>query len=175
MSILPELQLHSINTVNMNFITEKKLVVRLLQPHEEIPYDLLLLAEETIEAIDKHLKNAEIYILEYENRIIAVYVLQIIDKYTLEIKYIAVDARYQGRGIGKFLLEDAASKAHAREFSSILIGTGDVAVMQLNLYQKAGFVVYDKKENFFINNYPEPIYENGVQLKDMIMLRKELR
>lgn len=159
----------------MTFDTEKELVVRPLQPHEEIPYDLLLLAEETIEAIDKHIKNAEIYILEYESRIIAVYVLQIIDNCTLEIKYIAVDAGYQGQGIGKFLLEDAASKAHARGYSSMIIGTGDVAVMQLNLYQKAGFVIYDKKENFFINNYPEPIYENGVQLKDMIMLRKELR
>ena len=77
---------------------------RKLRQEESIPYSLLLLAEETKEAIDKYINDSEIYVLENENDIIAVYVLKPINKNVYEIKYIAVDENFQGKGIGKFLL-----------------------------------------------------------------------
>jgi len=43
------------------------------------------------------------------------------------------------------------------------------------LYKKEGFEVFGVRKNYFVDNYPEPIYENGTQLKDMIMLKKELK
>jgi len=148
--------------------------VRKLHTYEKIPYDLLLLAEETIEAIDKYIKDSEIFVFENNKEIIGVYVLQSMNKSTTEIKYIAVDEKFQGQGIGTFLLEDAIFKAKKRGFATITIGTGDCGLKQLKLYQKVGFEIFDVKKNFFIDNYPEPIYENGKLCKDMVMLQKQL-
>ena len=153
----------------------KHQVIRRLRKDEKIPYALLLLADETREAIDKYIFGSDIYVLEQENRIIAVYVLQSMNKNEVEIKNIAVVTDCQGRGIGKLLLRDASFRAKGKGFKTIILGTGDCAIKQLYLYQKEGFEVFDIKKNFFIDNYPDPIYENGVQLKHMIMLKKELK
>jgi N-acetylglutamate synthase-like GNAT family acetyltransferase len=149
-------------------------LVRKLNKNEEIPFELLLLADEAIEAIDKYINDSEIYVAERANKIIAVYVLQKISDDTIEIKNIAVDKQYQGQGIGKVLLADASARAKAQKVKKIIIGTGDASIKQLYLYQKEGFEIFDIKNRFFLDNYPEPIYENGIQLKHMIMLKKEL-
>lgn len=153
-------------------IENNKLLTKPLED-EEIPYDLLLLADETKEAINKYIKDSEIFILKNAKKIIAIYVLQKVSKDTIEIKNIAVDRNYQGQGLGKFLLRDAIHKAKEKEFKTIIIGTGN-ASKQLYLYQKEGFEVFDIKKDFFLENYPEPIYENGILLKHMIMLKVEL-
>ncbi|NMC77356.1 MAG: GNAT family N-acetyltransferase, partial [Candidatus Methanofastidiosa archaeon] len=61
-------------------------MIRQLQKDEEIPYDLLLLADETIEAINRYINDSEIFIFEKDNETIAIYVLQKISDYTIEIK-----------------------------------------------------------------------------------------
>lgn len=149
-------------------------MIRLLEKDEKIPYDLLLLADETIEAIDKYIHQSDIYVFELENKMIAVFALQTISSDTVEIKNIALDTAFQGQGIGQELLKDAISRAKEKGFKKIIIGTGDAGIKQLYLYQKVGFEIYEIKHRFFINNYPEPIFENGIQLKHMIVLKKDL-
>jgi aminoglycoside 6'-N-acetyltransferase I len=148
--------------------------IRHLNKTEKIPYDLLLLADETVYAINKYIFNSELYILEQEEKIIAIYVLLPLSVDEIEIKNIAVLEEYQGQGIGKILLEDAEKRSRERGFRKLLIGTADIATKQLHVYQKAGFEIFERKKNYFIEHYPEPIYENGTQLKDMVLLRKIL-
>ncbi|HHT18561.1 MAG: GNAT family N-acetyltransferase [Euryarchaeota archaeon] len=155
--------------MNSNYFTES---VRKLRTDEKIPYDLLLLADETIEAIDKCIEDSEIYILEKQQKILGVYVLQFIDKRSVEIKYIAVDEKFQGQGIGTFLLEDAILRAKKNGFENITIKTGDCGIKQLHLYQKVGFEIFDVEKNFFIDNFPEHIYEDGRLCKDRVILKK---
>lgn len=173
---------HSFKTIDepdKNTIMEsgekKGYIIKLLDKDDRIPYDLLLLADETKEAIDRYIFESEIYVLEQEKQMIAVYVLQPLNRDEIEIKNIAVSKDHQGKGIGKYLLKDAKERARVRGFQFILIGTADVPTKQLYLYQKEGFEIFSKKKNFFMDHYPEPIYENGVRLKDMIMLRMELK
>jgi ribosomal protein S18 acetylase RimI-like enzyme len=150
-------------------------MIRLLEKDAKIPYDLLLLADETIEAINKYIHQSDIYVLDRNNAIIAVFVLQPLCCDTVEIKNIAVDTAFQGQGIGQELLKDAINLAKEKGFKQIIIGTGDAGIKQLYLYQKVGFEIYDIKHRFFIDNYPEPIFEKGIQLKHMIMLKKDLK
>jgi len=150
-------------------------MIRLLEKDKKIPYDLLLLADESIVAINKYIHQSDIYVLDRDNIIIAVFVLQTICSDTVEIKNIAVDIAFQGQGIGQGLLKDAINLAKEKGFKKIIIGTGDAGIKQLYLYQKVGFEIYDIKHSFFIVNFPEPIYENGIQLKHMIMLKKDLK
>ncbi|RRD76627.1 hypothetical protein EII14_07760, partial [Alloprevotella sp. OH1205_COT-284] len=41
------------------------------------------------------------------------------------------------------------------------------------LFRTASLQMSDEPD-FFLENYARPVYENGIILKDMIMLRKEL-
>jgi N-acetylglutamate synthase-like GNAT family acetyltransferase len=79
----------------------KHQTIRQLRKDEKIPYGLLLLADESLEAIEKYILSSDIYVLEQENKIIAVYVLQSMNKNEIEIKNIAVAKDCQGQGIGK--------------------------------------------------------------------------
>ncbi|MGK0316061.1 MAG: ribosomal protein S18 acetylase RimI-like enzyme [Saprospiraceae bacterium] len=149
-------------------------MIRNLKREESIPYNLLLLADESREAIDKYIYDCEIYVAELNNAIIAVYALQVTNDETVEIKNIAVSEIHQGKGIGKKLLMNASIRAKENGYRKIIIGTGDASIRQLDLYQKAGFEIFGKKRNYFMDNYTELIFENGIQLKDMVMLKKLL-
>lgn len=150
----------------------KGILIRRLSENEKIPYKLLLLADEAIEAINKYIHDAEIYVYERDRRIIAAYVLKITGAGGIEIKNIAVDTEFQGEGIGTALLQHASDNAAARGYKELLIGTGDHSVKELALYKKNGFREFHIIRNFFNDNYPKPIYENGKQLIDMVMLKK---
>jgi aminoglycoside 6'-N-acetyltransferase I len=149
-------------------------MIRLLEKDKPIPYDLLLLADETIESIDKYVHQSDIYVFEQDQVMIAVFTLQRIDSDTAEIKNIAVDTAFQGQGIGQRLLKDAMNLAKGKGFKRLIIGTGDAGIQQLYIYQKVGFEIYDIKHRFFLDNFPQPLFENGIQLKHMIMLKKDL-
>lgn len=147
-------------------------MTRPLGKDEKIPYELLLLADETTNAIDRYIHSSETYVLEKGSAIVAVYVLQSHNKDTVEIKNIAVGRKHQGQGIGRRLLREAVDRAAEKGFSEIIIGTADAATRQLSLYKSEGFVAFDVRKNFFVDNYPHPLYEGGVPLKDMILLKK---
>lgn len=148
--------------------------IRRINESEDYPYDLLFLADPYIEMLNVYLDKQYIYVGESGDSIIAVYALYPIDKDTIEIKNIAVDEQYHNQGIGKKMLTHAESIARQSGYKTIIIGTGNNGFGQLYLYQKQGFEMYDIKPNFFTDNYPEPIWENGIQCKHMVMLRKYL-
>jgi hypothetical protein len=60
------------------------------------------------------------------------------------------------------------------KFENVIVGTPDQAVKQINFYEKNGFIKYDLKKDFFIKNYPAPIIDNGVTLRDMVMLKVKI-
>ncbi len=147
---------------------------RTLSAADNIPYDLLLLADEAREVVDTYVNEVEIHVLENNSQIIALYALQTIGGDTVEIKSIAVDQQHQGQGIGAFLLRDATRKAKEKGFKTMLIGTANAAIKQLYLYQKEGFEISHIRKNFFVEHYPKPIVENGILCKHMIVLTKEI-
>ncbi|RYE22038.1 MAG: GNAT family N-acetyltransferase [Sphingobacteriales bacterium] len=148
--------------------------IRLLQKEEAIPYGLLLLADEEMQAIEKYIHESSIYVAKQNDTMVGVYVVFPVNEQTAEIKAIAVDEFFQNLGIGKFMLEDATARAIQNGFTELIIGTPTTAKKQLAIYKQAGFIQYDVKKDFFIANYFQPIFEDGVQLTDMAMLRKTL-
>ncbi|MFD2521823.1 GNAT family N-acetyltransferase [Emticicia soli] len=151
-----------------------ELNIRLIGNDEAIPYDLLLSADPSEQALMAYLPYSTIYVAYLQDKLVAQYVLYQIDAQELEIKNIAVDDAYQGKGIGKLLLEDATLRANDAGYKTLSIGTSNASIGQLYLYQQQGFELSGVKMNFFIDNYTEPIFENGIQCKHMIMLTKVL-
>jgi N-acetylglutamate synthase-like GNAT family acetyltransferase len=148
--------------------------IRQLLKDEPVPYSLLLLADEEMQAIERYIHQSAIYVAEAGGETIGVYALFPVDEYTAEIKAIAVDEAYQNLGVGKLMLKDAEMRSLEKGFRELIIGTPSVAQKQLAIYQKAGFELFDVKKDFFITYYSAPIFEDGIQLKDMAMLKKPL-
>ena len=90
----------------------------------------------------------------------------------LEIKNIAVDPSRQHQGYGRMLI-DFVAKRHAGEYDILQVGTGD-SPLTVPFYERCGFERSHVVEGFFTENYDHPIFEGGVQLVDMIYLRKRL-
>ena len=152
------------------------MLIEKIVDEDRIPYHLLLLADETPDAINKYIHDSAIYTAKENagDQAIGVYVLRQVNKVTIEIKNIAVCETFQNRGIGGLLIDSAIAQAKEGGYREIIVGTADTGARQLRFYKKNGFEVFDIKKDFFINNYPQPIFEHGIQLKDMIMLRKQV-
>lgn len=139
------------------------------------PYNLLLLADETVVAINKYLPYSDVYIAKQQGKIVGVISLLPVDKQTIEIKNIAISPAYQGKGLGSWILKKAEEIARKGGYITIIVGTADCGTKQIQFYEKHGYSKYAIKENFFLENYAQTIYENGIILTDMIMLKKELK
>ncbi|MDF2557028.1 MAG: family N-acetyltransferase [Bacillales bacterium] len=151
------------------------MVIRRLNQNDEIvPMSLLLLADPSEEMIRGYLNKGECFVAEVENKIVGVCVLSPISSESTEIVNVAVSENYQGKGIGKQLVLHAIQTARFLGFKTIEIGTGNSSIGQLALYQKCGFQIECIDKDYFIKNYPEEIYENGIQCRDMIRLKQEL-
>ncbi|WP_337041289.1 GNAT family N-acetyltransferase [Emticicia sp. 17c] len=145
-------------------------IISLLPQGSTIPYELLLLADPSYQAIEIYLPYSDVFVVELAHKVIGVYVLYPLNKQESEIKNIAVLEKYQGKGIGKLLLQHAIAEARKRAYKKLWIGTSNASIGQLYLYQQQGFEITELKKNFFIDNYPEPIFENGLQCKHILML-----
>src|SRR4029078_11837396 len=150
-------------------------VTRLLQ-QEDLPFDLLLLADETVEAIGKHIYDSEVYVAKADAcpNVLATFVLQKITEKEIEIKNIAVAKPFQNKGIGSYMIGEIRRIASEVNYDYVIVGTPDSSARQISFYQKNGFTKFAVRENFFTENYPQPIIENGIALKDMVMLRMEI-
>lgn len=148
-------------------------MLRKIDSNDEIPFSLLLLADETKEAIEKYIYQSATYILYSKNNPgpIGVFTLFKVNDTTVEIKNIAVLESFQGRGIGSWIIKRIKIIAGKEGFKQIIVGTPDAGTREISFYEKNGFLKYDTKKDFFILNYPEPIIEKGVMLRDMVMLK----
>ena len=132
---------------------------------------LLLLADEQEDMIDRYLDKGIMYVLD-DKGIKGECVVTDEGNGVLEIKNIAVLPECHGKGYGRILSEYIAER-YRSQFSVLQAGTGD-SPLTIPFYEKCGFVRHHTVENFFIDNYDHPIIEAGIQLIDMVYLRRTL-
>lgn len=145
------------------------------QKPANMPMALLLQADPSVEQIQKYLPESHCFTANLSDKVVAVLVLLPENRETLEIKNIAVTPEWQRKGIGTQLLKFTEDFATENGYRQLIIGTGNSSINQLELYQKAGFGIFETRHDYFIKNYPEPIIENGMQCKHMILLKKEIK
>lgn len=132
---------------------------------------LLLLADEQEDMIDRYLDKGIMYVLD-DKGIKGECVVTDEGDGVLEIKNIAVLPECHGKGYGRILIEYIAER-YRNQFSVLQAGTGD-SPLTIPFYEKCGFVRHHTVENFFTDNYDHPIIEAGIQLIDMVYLRRTL-
>ena len=145
--------------------------IREIKEDKKIYIELLLLADEEEKMIDKYLDKGQMFVLDDEGIKAECVVTQEGDN-IIEIKNIAVYPKYQKKGYGRKLIEFVENK-YKNDFDIIRVGTGD-SKLTIPFYENCGFKRSYCIKDFFVNNYENPIYEDGIRLKDMVYLEKNL-
>ena len=133
--------------------------------------DLLLLADEQESMIDRYLERGEMFVLE-DRGVKAVCVVTDEGSGVCELKNLAVTPDFQRQGYGRTMINYLINHYSGR-YTQMIVGTGDVPGTT-GFYKSCGFEYYLSIENFFTDNYDNPIVEEGILLKDMIYLKQSL-
>ena len=145
------------------------MTIRPVTHHKEDYLPLLLLGDEQESMIFRYLPRGTLYVLE-EDGVKGVCVVTDEGDGILEIKNIAVDPAAQRRGYGKAMVEFILRTYRGR-YTILQVGTGD-SPSTIPFYEACGFVRSHIRENFFLDNYDHPIFEDGKQLIHMVYLRR---
>ena len=134
--------------------------------------DLLLLADEQEDMIDRYLPDGDLFAL-FDDDLKSVCVVVHIDGETCELKNIATYLKYQGKGYGRTLIK-FISDFYKNDYRTMLVGTGETPAI-LSFYESCGFVKSHRVKNFFTDNYQHPMFDGDIQLVDMVYLKKNLQ
>ena len=133
--------------------------------------DLLLLADEQENMIDRYLPGGDLFAL-YDGDLKSVCVVVPINSETCELKNIATYEKYQGKGYGRALISYIFD-IYKNNYKTMLVGTGETPAI-LSFYESCGFEKSHRVKNFFTDNYDLPMFDGEIQLVDMIYLKKNL-
>ncbi len=138
--------------------------------HQFLP--LLLLGDEQEDMILRYLDRGDLFALYDGGTLCGACVVTREENDTCEIKNISIYEQYQRMGYGRALIEYVVERyrGHCR---TLLVGTGE-SPLTLPFYERCGFTFSHRVANFFTDNYDHPIWEDGVRLRDMIYLKREL-
>ena len=130
---------------------------------------LLLLADPEEEAIDKYINDCEIFEFYHKDILIGQGAIKQLSSTIYEIKNFAIYEKFHNCGYGKILI-NLLCKKYLENFKNIeiLVGTSEQGV---GFYKKCGFQFSHVIKDFFVTNYKQPIFENGIQCKDMFYLK----
>jgi len=160
-------KIQSLRLLNNGDIVKIEMIVK----NKKKFLDLLLLADEQENMIDKYLSNGDLFAL-YDGDLKSVCVVAEIDSETCELKNIATYEKYQGKGYGKALINFILNY-YKNDYKTMLVGTGETPTI-LSFYESCGFKKSHRIKNFFIDNYNHPMFDGDIQLVDMIYLKKDL-
>jgi ribosomal protein S18 acetylase RimI-like enzyme len=121
--------------------------------------------------IDKYLDRGEMFAL-FDNELKSICVVTAECSDTCELKNIATHEKWHGMGYGSTLIRHITA-FYKDKYKTMIVGTGDVP-KSIRFYERNGFYIYDRIRNFFTDNYDHPMIEDGIQLVDMVYLKKEL-
>lgn len=144
-------------------------IVRIVENRKQY-LDLLLLGDEQEDMIDRYLERGDMYALRDAGGVRAVCVVTDEGDGVLELKNIAVAPEAQRKGYGRALVEFLLREYRGR-FSALQVGTGD-SPLTIPFYEACGFTRSHVVRKFFLDHYDHPIFEGGVQLVDMVYLRR---
>lgn len=142
-----------------------------VKTHKKRYLELLLLADEQEDMIDRYLDWGTMYVLE-DGGTKAVCVVTDEGGRVLELKNLAVKPDVQHRGYGRAMVEFLVRR-YRGSFDRLQVGTGD-SPLTVPFYKHCGFRRSHVVKDFFVEHYDHPIFEAGTQLTDMVYLTRKL-
>ncbi|MUK87958.1 GNAT family N-acetyltransferase [Ornithinibacillus sp. L9] len=136
--------------------------------------DYLLLADESEEVINKYIQIGDMFSVYYKDELAGVVLFTFDSNEVVELKNIALAPPFRRLGIGKRIVAWSLEHYKREGQQKMIVGTANSSIGNIAFYQKVGFRMVGIKKDFF-NDYPNPIYEDGIQALDMVMFEKQLR
>jgi ribosomal protein S18 acetylase RimI-like enzyme len=139
-----------------------------------LPWTLLLNADPDKEIVHGYIYESRIFVYEDDfdevQGIIAV--LKHASPHQYEIMNVSVNPSHFRQGIGRQLTQYVLHEiATFDELAEIWIKTGDITDYAIKLYESVGFQIVDRVKDYFVDNYAEPIYEDGVRLRNQVIMK----
>ena len=131
---------------------------------------LLCESDPNINLVENYLRDGRLFAY-YEKQIpVAFIAVKEINDTTIEIKNLLTLENYRGHGYGKALIPKIVNPYQKK--ITFLLGTANSSMTNMLIYTKLGYTYDHKIENFFIDYYPQEIYENGMQATDLLYFIK---
>lgn len=133
---------------------------------------LFELAEDSSAAIDASIDAGLVLVAEIGGLAVGHLQLTPRSEQETEIKNMAVSEAWQGRGLGRALVEVAINHAHETGMVRVVVATAAADVGNLRFYQRQGFRISAVERDAFTatTGYPGPIYIDGIELQDRVWL-----
>ena len=112
------------------------------------------------------------FVLEDAGEVLTIGVVEHMKNKRCELKNLVTAQEYRRQGYGTYMV-NYLSEYYSVTCDVMYVGTGNNS-NTLDFYKQCGFVNSHIVANFFVDHYEKPIYENGIQLTDMIYLKKNL-
>ena len=133
---------------------------------------LLLVGDEQEEMVMRYLPHGSLFVC-FDPDPCAVAVVTDEGDGCCELKNLAVEPCRQRQGYGRRMVAFVVRRYTARGYRTLRVGTGETP-STLSFYAQCGFRPAGRIPDFFTRNYDHPIVEEGVLLRDMILLEQPL-
>jgi len=144
--------------------------INIIRDNKKDFMDLLLLADEQEDMIEKYLDRGTLFAL-YDNGLKSICVVTDEGKGIFEIQNLATYKQFQGKGYGTRLVK-YVFEYYKNRGTTMYVGTGDTP-LTISFYEHCGFTFSHRLENYILDHYG-PIYEAGTLLKDKVYLKRDL-
>ncbi|HEX8130805.1 MAG TPA: GNAT family N-acetyltransferase [Pyrinomonadaceae bacterium] len=137
----------------------------------EMLFPLLLLAEPSASALRWGLKNLSdtVYRMDADGELVGAATMRW-RRDPCEMLELAILRERQGRGLGRRFVAWLVAEAQKRGKPEIIVGTSTTSAANIIFYQKCGFRADHIRHDYFWY-YDEPVYENGLAVRDMLVFR----
>jgi GNAT superfamily N-acetyltransferase len=145
--------------------------IKIIENNKKDFLDLLLLADEQENMIDKYLDRGTLFAL-YDNGLKSICVVTDESNGIYEIQNLATYEQFQRKGLGRHLVNYVCNY-YKDKGTTMIVGTGDVP-FTVSFYERCGFSLSHRLENYFLEHYDKPMFEDGIQLKDKVYFKMDL-
>ena len=116
----------------------------------DLYFPYLLLADGNEEMVRQYMNDGILYAIHCGGHLIGVTLLIERTKTSIEIKNIAIEPEYKGKGIGKIVLQMISDSSKAKGYTRVIVGTANSSIDNIVFYQKVGFRMEKIEKDFFI-------------------------
>ncbi len=134
-------------------------------------------AEDSAQQLDAYIDEGEVLVAIAESRAVGhLQLVQAAAPDASEIRNMAVEAGYRGRGIGRALIQAAIDLTRAQGRSKLVVATAAADVGNLRFYQRVGFRMRSVERDAFTPaaGYAPGTVIDGVRLRDRVRLDLQL-
>lgn len=142
--------------------------IKIIEDNKKDFLDLLLLADEQEDMIDRYLDRGKLFAL-YDADLKSICVVTDEGGGSYELQSLATYEQFQGKGYGSYLVRHILDY-YKDKGTDMLVGTGDIPWI-VSFYKRCGFNYSHRVKDYFLNRYDKPIFEADVQLKDKVYLK----